>query len=258
MGPRRAILLDIDGVLTVSWRAFPGAGAAVERLRSLGWPLAFVTNTTSLPRRAIAENLRTAGIEVADGEIFTAPRAAAAFLRQQYPEARCLLLNSGSVEEDLQGVNLADGDADLVLTGGAGPEIGYEDWNRAYRLLLSGAPFIAMQRNLSWVTEAGPQLDMGAFLAGLEQASGVNAVVIGKPAPEFYTAVLQALGAEAAGSVMIGDDIESDVLGAQAVGIRGVLVRTGKFRPEALEVAPGKPDHVIDSVADVPDLLELV
>ncbi|HXY43789.1 MAG TPA: hypothetical protein VEH29_06355, partial [Acidimicrobiales bacterium] len=112
MGPRRAILLDIDGVLTVSWRAFPGAGAAVERLRSLGWPLAFVTNTTSLPRRAIAENLRTAGIEVADGEIFTAPRAAAAFLRQQYPEARCLLLNSGSVEADLEGVNVVESDAD--------------------------------------------------------------------------------------------------------------------------------------------------
>jgi len=252
---RRAVLLDIDGVLVVSWRALPGAADAVARLRAAGWRVSFVTNTSSLTRRAIADRLRLAGIGVELGEILTAGRAAVRYLGERHPGASVLLLNSGSIDEDLEGVHLVGDNADVVLTGGAGTEIDYRLLNRAFQLLLGGASLVAMHRNLSWVTTDGAQLDMGAFVAGLELAAGTEAVVVGKPAPEFYAAALAQVGAEPCDAVMVGDDVESDVLGAQAIGIRGVLVRTGKFRPAALQRARGKPDEMIDSIADLADLL---
>jgi ribonucleotide monophosphatase NagD (HAD superfamily) len=121
--------------------------------------------------------------------------------------------------------------------------------------LLGGARLVAMGRNLYWRTDQGLQLDAGAFLPGLEQASGVQAEVTGKPAAAFFATVLDALGTDASAAVMVGDDIEADALAAQRAGLTGVLVRTGKYRRETLERAPGWPDHIIDSVADLPDLL---
>jgi HAD superfamily hydrolase (TIGR01458 family) len=143
----------------------------------------------------------------------------------------------------------------VVVLGGAGPEFSYQALNRVFGYLLGGARLVAMGRNLYWRTAEGLQLDTGAFLSGLEQASGVQAEVTGKPAAAFFSSVLDALGLDAPGAVMVGDDIEADVLAAQRAGLTGVLVRTGKFRQAALEGAPGAPDHVIDSVADLPALL---
>ncbi len=258
MGSGPVVLLDIDGVLTVSWRPIAGAAEAVAKLRHQGWPIAFVTNTTSSPRRGIAERLAEAGIAARQEEIFTAPRAAAGFLRRRHPGARCLLLNSGSVEEDLGGVHLVTREAeraDVVLTGGAGAEVGYLELDRAFRFLLDGAALVAMHKNLQWETSEGPRLDIGAFVIGLERASGVDATVVGKPAPAFFHSILRELDAAAERSVMVGDDVEADVLGAGRSGIRGVLVRTGKFRPDALGQLGRSTVEVVDSISDLPDLL---
>lgn len=255
-----AVLLDIDGVLTTSWEPIDGAAKAVARIRSGGLAVAFVTNTTSLSRARIAELLEASGIPVRPDEVVTAARAAAAYLTRQHPGSTCLFLNAGSVGEDLDGIHVVgegEWDADVVLTGGAGPSVGYAELNAAFRLLLDGAPLVAMQRNFSWQTAEGPHLDMGAFVTGLEQAAHVQATVIGKPSPSFFAAVLAELGVTPSEAVMVGDDIDADVVGAQASGITGVLVRTGKFRSEVLERAASPPDHVIDSIADLPALLEL-
>ena len=120
----RAVLIDIDGVLTVSWRPLPGAVAALRRLRAAGVPLALVTNTTSRTRASIASVLAGAGFPVTASDILTAPVIAAGYLCDRYPGARCRLLNSGDIAEDLAGLTLArEGDqapADVVLVGGAG------------------------------------------------------------------------------------------------------------------------------------------
>jgi HAD superfamily hydrolase (TIGR01458 family) len=254
----RAVLLDIDGVLTVSWRPLPGAVEAVTRLRDAGFAVALVTNTTSRTRAWMASTLSAAGLPVGIDDIFTAPAITAAYLARHHPGARCLLLNSGDIAEDLAGVTiLADDEAqaDVVILGGAGPEFSYAALNRVFGCLLDGARLVAMSRNLYWRTDSGLQLDTGAFLPGLERASGVEAVVTGKPAAAFFATALESLGADASATVMIGDDIEADVLAAQDYGITGVLVRTGKYRPETHHSAPGVPDQVIDSVADLPGLL---
>jgi len=250
-----AILMDIDGVLTVSWRPLPGAVAAVSRLRAAGLKIALLTNTTSRTRASIAATLEDAGFPVKAGDVLTAPVLAAGYLAEHYPGARCLLLNSGDIRADLEGVRLVDDHPDIVLIGGAGPEFGYQALNRVFGHVQEGARLLALHRNLYWRTDAGLQLDTGAFLAGLEQAAGVTAEVIGKPAAVFFQAALATLRAGPAQTVMIGDDIEADVLAAQRAGITGILVRTGKYLARALEGASGTPDHIVDSIADVPSML---
>ncbi|MGW0861583.1 HAD-IIA family hydrolase [Streptomyces sp. NPDC002611] len=256
----RAVLIDIDGVLTVSWRPLPGAVEALREIREAGLAVLLVTNTTSRTRASIAGTLADTGFPVSAEDILTAPAATAAYLAEHCPGARCALLNSGDIEEDLDGVTLvdaADTDAvpDVVLVGGAGPEFGYEALDRAFGQLRRGARLVAMHRNLYWRTDEGLRLDSGAFLAGLEQAARGEAEITGKPAPAFFESALARVGAGAGETVMVGDDVESDVLAAQRAGVTGVLVRTGKFQPEALRAADGTPDHVIDSFADLPALL---
>jgi HAD superfamily hydrolase (TIGR01458 family) len=255
-----AVLIDIDGVLTVSWKPLPGAVAALRRLRADGYPLALVTNTTSRTRAWIGSTLAEAGFSVTASDILTAPVIAAAYLRAHHPHARCLLLNSGDIGADLAGLDLvAPGDSspvDVVLTGGAGPEFSYQALNQAFSHLQRGARLVAMHRGLYWRTSGGLQLDSGAFLAGLEQAAATDAEIVGKPAPAFFAAALAHLGADAAHTLMTGDDIETDVLAAQRHGLNGVLVKTGKYLPRTHHHASGTPDHVLDSFADLPALLE--
>ena len=258
MRPIRAVLIDIDGVLTVSWQPLEGAVAALRRLRAAALPLALVTNTTSRTRASIAAALAGAGFPVTAADILTAPVIAAAYLREHCPGARCLLLNDGDIGEDLAGVTLARADdpaVDVVLLGGAGPEFSYRALNRAFGHLQRGARLVAMHRGLYWRTADGLQLDSGAFVAGLEQAAGTDAEVVGKPAPAFFTAALNHLGARAAGTLMVGDDVENDVLAAQRQGLTGVLVKTGKYLPQTHQAAPAAPDHVIESIADLPAVL---
>ncbi|MEE1813291.1 HAD-IIA family hydrolase [Streptomyces sp. BE133] len=265
-----AVLIDIDGVLTVSWKPLPGTVAAMERLREAGIPLALVTNTTSRTRASIARKLVGEGFPVSADDILTAPAVTAAHLRQHHPGARCLLINTGDIRDDLTGVTLVDeeesgsaqsgsadgGAPDVVVLGGAGDAFTYAALNRAFRHVQRGARLVAMHRSMYWRTAAGLDLDTGAFLLGLERAARVEAEITGKPAGSFFATALAHLGATAPHALMVGDDIESDVLAAQRAGLTGVLVRTGKYLPETHRAADGTPDHVIDSFADLPALLE--
>ncbi|GFE25376.1 HAD-IIA family hydrolase [Streptomyces libani] len=260
-----AVLIDIDGVLTVSWKALPGAVTAMERLRAAGLPLLLVTNTTSRTRAVVAGRLAREGFPVDVDDILTAPAATAAYLREHHPDARCLLINSGEVRADLEGVEVigegtgeaGPGAPDVVVFGGAGEEFSYPALNTAFRHLQRGARLVAMHRNLYWRTADGLDLDTGAFLPGLERAAGVEATVTGKPAGAFFATALAQLGAPASETLMVGDDIESDVLAAQRYGLTGVLVKTGKYLPETHRAATGTPDHVLDSFAELPALLGL-
>lgn len=257
----RAVLIDIDGVLTVSWQPLPGAVEALREIREAGLGVALVTNTTSRTRASIAEALCDAGFPVSPEDILTAPAVTAAYLAEHCPGARCVLLNSGDIAQDLGGVTVvggAEGDdtaPDVVVVGGAGPEFDYAALNRAFGHLQRGARLVAMHRNLYWRTDEGLQLDTGAFLVGLEKAARVEAEITGKPSAAFFEAALAHVGVDAGAAVMVGDDIESDVLAAQRAGVTGVLVQTGKYLPETHRDASGTPDHVIDSFADLPGLL---
>jgi HAD superfamily hydrolase (TIGR01458 family) len=167
------------------------------------------------------------------------------------------LLNSGDVLDDFDGIRLVEEHADVVVVGGAGESFTYQRLNRAFQQLLDGAALVGMHQNLYWRTAAGFELDTGAYLHALEEASGTPATVLGKPSPDFFEQALHELGIDRHHVAMVGDDVHNDVLAAQGHDIIGVLVRTGKFRPEAMTGLPTQPDHVIDAFADVPTLLGL-
>jgi ribonucleotide monophosphatase NagD (HAD superfamily) len=132
----------------------------------------------------------------------------------------------------------------------------YMNLARAFGELELGAELYCLHKNRWWQTSRGPLLDSGAFVAGLEFAAGVEATVLGKPSPAYFEAALEALDAEPELTWMVGDDLDSDVAGAQRYGLKTVLVRTGKFRPDELNRSMVVPDAVISSVAYLPEWLE--
>ena len=220
------VLLDLSGVLHVGNTPLPGAVTALQRLRDSGVALRFVTNTTRSTRAMVASKLRGMGFALADEEIFTAPRAACEYLAAH--ALRPLLLVHPGVLAEFDGV--AQEEPNVVLLGDAGDSFDYHHMNAAFRLLMAGAPLLAMGRNRYFMDDDGLNLDAGPFVAALEYAAGVKASVLGKPAPAFYQAAVAALGCEAQHVVMVGDDVEADVLGAAAAGLQGILVQSGKYR----------------------------
>jgi HAD superfamily hydrolase (TIGR01458 family) len=253
----RGVLIDIDGVLVVSWEQLPGAADALADLRAAGLPLRFLTNTTSATVGEIADRLAQAGLAVGEAEILTAGVATADHLERVHERQRCFVLNEGPLD-DLRrpGLVWTDdlADAEVVVIGAGGPSFGWETMNDVLRALRRGAALVGMHGARVWQTADGLCLDGGAYLDLLQAAAGVEATVVGKPAPGMFEAALAAIDCPAEAAVMVGDDVVADVLAAQDVGCTGILVRTGKYRPED-ETRAGTPDHVVDSFVDVPALV---
>jgi HAD superfamily hydrolase (TIGR01458 family) len=253
-----AILLDIDGVLHVSGEAIPGAPEAVKALREQGHRLRFVTNNTTRSRAGLAGELQAIGIGLEEQEVSTTPLAAGRVLEG----LRVLALTMEAIHEDLERhVTLVADGAEAVLVGGAdetketGEVFAYENLNRAFAELRDGARLVCLHKNRWWQTSRGPLLDAGAFVAGLEYAAEASAEIVGKPTAAYFQAALAELDATPSEAIMVGDDIEADIGGAKTLGMQGVLVRTGKFRPASLQAADPQPDAVIDSIADLPSHL---
>jgi HAD superfamily hydrolase (TIGR01458 family) len=164
--------------------------------------------------------------------------------------------------DDLNGLQLVGMNVDAVLVGGAdeGEETGrvfsYLNLNRAFHELEAGADLYCLHKNRWWQTADGARLDGGAFVAGLEYAADTEATVLGKPSYAYFAAALAALDAEPALAWMVGDDIDGDIIGASNYGLRTVLVRTGKFRPDDVEASEARPDGIVSSIAQLPDWLE--
>ena len=250
------LLLDIDGVLAVSWEALPDAPETIRRFREDGIPFRLITNTTTKTRADLAGTLRGAGLDVADEEIVTAVVATAGFLRTNHPGGKVFVLTDGDAAADLHGVRLVDVDeADVIVLGGACEDFTYPTLNRIFRRLMDGAALVGMHRNLFWRTGEGWELDGGAYIAGLEEAADTKATICGKPEKAYFDVALEMLGVEAERAAMVGDDVLNDILGAQAAGLTGILVRTGKYRHGDEGRHDERPDHVVDTIADVPSLL---
>ncbi len=266
------VLFDIDGVLVTSWKPIPGARETLRTLADNQIARSYLTNTTTRTRVQIAGLLAEAGMDVTPDEVITAAVLTADFVRDRYPGARCFLVNSGNIADDMPGIDiLASVDTkggpmpdapDVVLLGGAGPEYDHVTLSWVYDWMAQGVPVVAMHRSTSWTTTDGLRIDTGMYLLGMEEVSGRKATAVGKPAPEGFLASAARLGVETDEMYMVGDDLNNDVLAAQVVGMTGVLVRTGKFRQDTLDRWAAdefamQPNNVIDSIADLPELLGL-
>ncbi len=265
------VLFDIDGVLVTSWKPIPGAAEAVAVLADRQIARSYLTNTTTRTRQQIASALCDAGIEVRPDEVITAAALTADYVRANYPDARCFLVNNGQITDDMPGIDIVDSEdyddagsevPDVILLGGAGPEYSHRTLSRVYEWMAQGVPVVAMHRSTAWTTTEGLRIDTGMYLIGMEETSGRKATGVGKPAPAGFLASAARLGVDPDEMYMVGDDLNNDVLAAQVVGMTGVLVRTGKFRQDTLDRWAAdefamQPNHVIDSVADLPRLLGL-
>ena len=260
----RALLFDLDGTMYTDAGPVPGAVETVRRLRARGIPYQFVTNTTGRPRAKLVERLVSYGFEVAPEEILTPVRAAVTLCRARGHERVAPYLPAATLE-DLEGIDLVAGTSahpvsgvirpSAVIVGDLGDLWTYRLLQEAFGFLMEGAELVALSRDRYWLKGDGLALDAGPFVAALEFATGKRATVTGKPTAEFYHAAVQTLSLPAGVSpgeiVMVGDDVWSDVRGAQEAGYRGWLVRTGKFREEQLRESGIVPDRVIGSVAEV-------
>jgi phospholysine phosphohistidine inorganic pyrophosphate phosphatase len=262
-GEQFGVLLDIDGVLYVGDEPIAGAHEALAQLRRQSPALRLVTNTTSRSRRQVAAHLADLGFDCSIEEILTPAAMAVRHCEERGHDSVELIVSDG-LREDLAPLGSAPASergggtprapVDAVILGDVGDRFDAQLLNHAFRLMMDGAELIALQHNRYWRRSDGLALDVGAYAAALEYATRSEAVVVGKPAPEFFAAALADMELERA--VMIGDDVEADVGGAMAAGLPGVLVRTGKFRQDALpEVTP---TAVADSIADVPSLLQRI
>jgi len=256
----QAVLFDIDGVLYQGDRAIDGAIETLHWCERRAIPHLFVTNTSSKPRRALVERLSAMGLSVSAEQIFAPPVAARDYLGAHDATPLALFVREAT-REDFEGLELLNGAAEhgagSVVIGDIGAAWDFATLNRAFRLLMAEPRPTLIALGMSRYAQGsdGLVLDVAPFIKALEHASGCEAVVMGKPANEFFDAAVRKLGAPSAQTVMVGDDIRGDVGGAQAAGLIGVLVRTGKFRPADLQEGI-RPDAVLDSVADLPQWWE--
>ncbi len=221
------ILLDLAGVLYVGDTPLPGAREAIERLHHARLPTRYLTNTTRSTRRAILDRLSRMGLSIPPDSLYTAPLAARRYVESH--GLRPYLLIHPNLKAEF--AEFGEGPYNAVLVGDGGEAFTYERLNCAFRLLLEGAPLLAMGNNRYFKERDGFSLDVGPFVTALEYAADVRATILGKPAPDFFRAAIAGLGCKADEVMMVGDDVAADVIGAVSAGLQGVLVKTGKYRP---------------------------
>jgi len=249
------VLIDLDGVLYSGGRAVPGACEAIQYLTKRKVPFRCISNTTRKCRRTISAQLSAMGFTIPGAYIFTPPRAAVAYMKNSGKD-RFFLLTTGDVDRDFADAGTPSAeDAEVVIVGDAGDAATYGSLNTAFRLLMDGAELIALEKDRYWMAEDGLSLSAGPFVSALEFATGKQALIMGKPSTTFFDLALKDMDLLPGQVAMIGDDLHTDVGGAQEAGMTGILVRTGKFREECLRDAAIKPDAIIPSIAHLQEIV---
>ena len=252
----KGFLIDLDGVLYVGDTPVEGAQEAIELLRKRKYRYRFVSNTTRKSRRKIVERLETMGFAIPEEKIFTPPIAALAYMKKTGKKRGYLLVTEG-VEQDFEEAGMCSSQnlIDCVIIGDAGDRITYTSLNTAFRHLMMGAELIALEKDRYWMAPEGLSLSAGPFVKALEFATGTAATIIGKPSKTFFDRALKDMCLQPDQVAMIGDDIITDIGGAHEMGMKSVLVRTGKYRKDVLNDSGIKPTCIIDSLAHLGEIL---
>jgi HAD superfamily hydrolase (TIGR01458 family) len=256
MALRPSFLIDINGVLYVGNRPVAGAAEAIDFLRDSDYSFRFISNATQSCRETLHKKLRKFGFDIREKELFTAPVAAARYVKKTRMK-KCFLITTGDVYKDFkkEGIAHTDKRPDHVVIGDAGRNFTYERMNAAFNHILEGADLIAMEKDRYWRSPDGLALCGGSYTAALEYATGIKATLIGKPSRVFLHMALADMDARPKNTILIGDDLITDVAGAQRAGMRGFLVTSGKHDRKDAKRSVIKPDAILGSIADIRDFL---
>ena len=246
----KGILFDLDGVLYVSNQIIEGAYDTIHFLKKKGIKCRFITNTTTQSITTIYEKLIHMGFSIERGEILSPPFAVALYLRE-LGKPSCYLLLAEEVKADFFEFTQTDENPDVIVLGDIGAAWNYEILNKVFRMMMNGANLIALHKGRFWLTDTGLQMDIGAFVAGLEYVTSKQAIIIGKPSKSFFEIGLKEMNLSSQKVAMVGDDIVSDIGGAQNCGLMGILVKTGKFLDGYFEKSGVNPDLVLNSIKDI-------
>ena len=249
-----ALLVDLDGTVYFGGEPIPGAIETLEALRQAEIPFRFITNTTRRPRSAILEILHGMGIDAEVDDVVTAPVVATRWLKSRRMTSIHPMVTEATRSE-LAEFDFDANNPDAVVVGDLGSDFTYDVLTVAFRALMAGAELVALQKNRYWDPGDGFSLDAGPFVAALEFASSKKALVIGKPSAAFFEMAIEGFGVSILETAMVGDSLRGDVAGIQGAGGIGVLVQTGKFRPELLASEAVRPQTILGSFADVPEWL---
>lgn len=250
--PRTGLLIDMDGVIYRSHELIPGAAEFIASLRRLRVPFLFLTNNSQRTRRDVAMKLSRMGVPVEERHIFTCAMATARFLSAQKPGGTAFVIGEGGLLNALHanGYAIVDKSPDYVVVG-EGRTLSFEMLEQAVQMVLDGAKLIATNLDPNCPTNSGTRPGCGAIVSLIEKATGIEAFSVGKPSPVMMRQARKELGMTTSETVMIGDTMETDILGGVQMGYRTVLVLSGGSRREDLVRYAYQPDLVIDSVAQL-------
>ncbi|MCU0878597.1 MAG: HAD-IIA family hydrolase [Pirellulaceae bacterium] len=251
---RHGFLIDMDGVIYRGKQLVPGADQFIGQLLEREIPFAFLTNNSQRTRRDVAAKLVRMGIRVTESHIFTCAMATARFLALQKPRGTAYVIGEGGLLQALyqNGYAIVDDDPDYVVVG-EGRTFNMEIVEQAVRMILRGSKLISTNIDPNCPTSQGLRPGCGAIVAMLETATGFKALSVGKPSPVMMRAARKELGLATDETIMIGDTMETDILGGVSMGYRTVLTLTGSTRQEDLVRYAYRPDLVIGSIADLSD-----
>ena len=245
-------LIDMDGVIYRGGHLISGADTFINRLREKEVPFRFLTNNSQRTRRDVATRLSRLGIDVEEEHIYTCAMATARFLAEQKPNGTAYVIGEGGLLTALHenGYAIVDRDPDYVVVG-EGRIISFEMVEAALRMIMGGAKLIATNLDPNCPTESGLRPGCGSTVAMLEVASGVKAFSVGKPSPFMLRGAQKELGLSSDQAIMIGDTMETDILGGVQLGFKTILVLSGGTRREDLDRYAYRPDQIVDSIADL-------
>src|SRR4051812_31452954 len=251
---QHGFLIDMDGVIYRERQIILGAERFIASLLDRGIPFAFLTNNSQRTRRDVAMKLSRMGIAVDESHIFTCAMATARFLAAQKPGGTAFVIGEGGLTQALHknGYAIVDDEPHYVVVG-EGRTFNMEIVEAAVRMIIRGSKLIATNLDPNCPTSHGLRPGCGAIVAMLETATGLKAFSVGKPSPVMMRAARKQLGLATDETIMIGDTMETDILGGVAMGYRTILVLSGGTRREDLKRYAYRPDFALNSLADLCD-----
>lgn len=250
---KKGFLIDMDGVIYKGNEPIPGALEFINHLRINGLPFLFLTNNSQRTSRDVCYKLRKLGFDVNDEDIFTCGMATAKYLASKKPHGTAYVIGEGGLLNELHkvGYSIVDDHPDYVIIG-EGRTIMLESVDKAINMILNGSKLIATNLDPNCPVGNGKyRAGCGAFVAMLEFATGKQAFSVGKPSPVMMRMARKVLDLATSETIMIGDTMSTDILGADAMGFTTVLTLSGVTKREDLDNFGYAPDFVIDSVADL-------